>query len=66
MKNIKRILQNNLDVTVNVDFVLNKICNINLSLSFNLFVKGIKALKLYQIYMLPKKKKKELHHFFSR
>ena len=43
---------NNLDPTVNVDFVLNKPCNISLYLSFNFFVKGTKALKLYQIYML--------------
>ena len=45
---------NNLDPTVNVDFVLNKPCNISLYLSFNFFVKGTKALKLYQIYMLQK------------
>ena len=57
----------NLGATVNVDFVLNKLCNINLSLSFNLFAKGTKALNLYQIYMLyNKKKKKILDHFFSR
>ena len=34
----------NLGATVNVDFVLNKLCNINLSLSFNLFAKVTKAL----------------------
>ena len=44
---------NNPYARVNVDFVLNKLCNI-LSLSFNLLVKGTKALKLYQIYMLKK------------
>ena len=45
---------NNLSATVNVDFVLNKLCNINLSLSFK-----DKALNLYQIYMLYNKKKKK-------
>ena len=36
-------------------------------MSFKLFVKGTKALKLYiQIHILQKKKKNILHNFFSR